>query len=101
MRMPTGRNRRAVASYQAMDAPARRHLIDAVMDLYVAWRERSTAVDVAYACFRDATAEERALAHAAYLAALDQEEGAAAEYRLALERAASIFREEPRVALAG
>ncbi len=84
-----------------MDGPARRHLIDTVMDLYVAWRERSASVSVAYARFRDAPAGERALAHAAYLAALDQEERAASEYRFALERATAIFHQEPRVALAG
>jgi hypothetical protein len=78
---------------------ARRKLIDTVMDLYVAWRERSAAVDAAYRRFRDGPPSERAIAHAAYLAALDQEELAAIDYRRSLERAIAVCREEDRVAI--
>jgi hypothetical protein len=84
-----------------MDAPTRRQLVDTVMDHYVSWRERSASVGLAYTRFREAAPAERGLAHAAYLAALDQEELAAADYRAALEQAIATFNDEPRVALAG
>ncbi len=70
-----------------MDSEPRRELIDAVMDGYVAWRESSAGVAVAYERFRHAVADGRRLAYATYLAALDQEEGAAAEYRRCLDLA--------------
>ncbi len=82
-----------------MDDPDRRELIDTVMDVYVAWRERSAAVGAVYRRFRDGPPSERALAHAAYLAALDQEELAAIDYRRALERAIAVCREEDCVAI--
>ncbi len=87
-----------MASTGTMDDPTRRELIDTVMDGYVAWRERSAAVGAAYRRSRDASPRERALAHAAYLAALDQEELAAIDYRRALDRAIAVCREEDRVA---
>jgi hypothetical protein len=53
-----------------------RHLVDAIMDRYVAWREESVRVDTAYANWRRAPSGDRALLFAAYLAALDGEERA-------------------------
>ena len=61
-------------------APYSSTLIDAVMDGYVAWREESAAVHVAYGHWLRAEPKERALAFAAYYAALDREERAAATY---------------------
>jgi len=94
-----GRDRWLPASTGTMDSPTRRELIDTVVDLYVAWRERSAAVGAAYHRFRDAPPSDRALAHAAYLAALDQEELAAIDYRRALERAIPVCREDDRVTM--
>ena len=62
-------------------------LIDAVVDGYVAWREENAAVEAAYRRWLAAGREERALAFAAYSAALDREEYAAAEYQRVIERA--------------
>ncbi|MBV9337510.1 MAG: hypothetical protein JO262_06655 [Solirubrobacterales bacterium] len=64
-------------------------LIDAVLDGYIAWREENAAVEAAYRSWLAAAREERALAFAAYSAALDREEHAAAEYQLLIERAES------------
>ena len=64
-------------------------LIDAALDAYIAWREESAAVQDAYRNWLHAGREERALAFAAYSAALDREEYAAAEYQRLIERAQS------------
>lgn len=58
-----------------------------VFDAYVAWREESATVDVAYGNWLRADRQERRLAFAAYSAALDREEHAAEEYRRQYERA--------------
>jgi hypothetical protein len=55
-------------------------LIDAVMDGYVAWREESAGVETAYGYWVQAGPERREMAFAAYSAALDREEHAAATY---------------------
>jgi hypothetical protein len=55
-------------------------LVDQVMDTYAEWREHAGPVADAYACWCDATADERTVRFAAYLAALDQEEAAASEH---------------------
>ena len=55
-------------------------LIDAVMDGYVAWRGETGTVETAYRNWLRAERQERDLAFAAYCAALDREEYAAAEY---------------------
>jgi hypothetical protein len=65
---------------KALDAQLRPDLIDALMDLYCAWREECTGVDAAYARFCDVASAERALAYAAYAAALDQEGAACDRY---------------------
>jgi hypothetical protein len=64
-------------------------LVDAVLDAYIAWREETAAVEAAYRKWLGAGREERALAFAAYSAALDREEYAAAEYQRLIERAES------------
>ena len=56
-------------------------LIDAVMDGYVAWREESAAVEVAYADWVRAAPGERGPAFVTYFAALDREERAADTYK--------------------
>ena len=62
-------------------------LIDAMMDGYVSWREECAAVEKAYRDWLAARSEDRALAFAAYSAALDREEYAAGEYRRLIEDA--------------
>ncbi|HUO72191.1 MAG TPA: hypothetical protein VMU39_15595 [Solirubrobacteraceae bacterium] len=68
-------------------ATATSKLIDAVMDIYITWRERATAVEAAYRAWTSAPAHERASAYASYAQALDCEELAANEYRRMVEQA--------------
>ena len=56
-------------------------MVDAVIDGYVAWREQSAAAGDAYRRWAKATQAEQATAFAAYVAALDREEWAAARYQ--------------------
>ena len=65
-----------------------RHVVDAAMDRYLAWREESMRVDTAYANWRRAPSGDRTLLYAAYLAALDREERAATDYRRMIDRVA-------------
>jgi hypothetical protein len=53
---------------------------DALIDLYVDWREECWAVQVAYDRWREASKDDRAAAFAAYHAALDREERASDVY---------------------
>jgi hypothetical protein len=64
----------------------RSQLLDALMDGYVSWREESDAVSESYCAWTRATREERWLAYAAYVAALDREERAACTYRRLVEQ---------------
>lgn len=61
-------------------------LLDALMDGYVSWREESDAVSKSYRTWSRAMRDERSLAYAAYVAALDREERAACTYRSLVER---------------
>jgi hypothetical protein len=61
-------------------------LVDALMDMYVMWREACAAVDVAYRRWSRAQPAERALAFDEYVAALNREERAAREYRVMVEQ---------------
>jgi hypothetical protein len=56
------------------------HLVDRLMELYCDWRTACSAVRTAYEQFAAADDRDRALAHAAYSAALDREGSAADEY---------------------
>jgi len=67
--------------------PAARELVDEVMDRYTDWREACSVVELAYRGWRSATAEESALAHAGYVAALEREASAAGAYAELIERA--------------
>jgi hypothetical protein len=64
----------------ALDAELRPEMIDALMDLYCEWREECTGVHAAYSRFCDVASAERALAYAAYTAALDREGAACQSY---------------------
>jgi hypothetical protein len=59
----------------------RQNTIDALVDEYVRWREHCLMVRRAYDIWAIAPVSERGLAHAAYVAALDREGDAAANYQ--------------------
>jgi hypothetical protein len=57
------------------------HLVDALIEHYVSWREECATVASSYENWNRAESGDRALAFSAYVAALDREELAAASYR--------------------
>ena len=63
-----------------MSTEIRTDLVDRLMELYCDWRTRCWDVRNAYDQFLDASAPDRAVAYAAYTAALDQEESACESY---------------------
>ncbi|MEA2160048.1 MAG: hypothetical protein QOD66_2428 [Solirubrobacteraceae bacterium] len=54
--------------------------IDALVELYVCWREECRAVRDAYEWWGDSDRGQRTLAYAGYVAALDREQQAAYAY---------------------
>jgi hypothetical protein len=70
-------------------APGGSHLVDAVIDGYVTWREESAAVQATYEHWQRVSRDERAAAFDGYVAALDREELTASAYRRLVERAAA------------
>lgn len=58
-----------------------RALTDGLFQRYTSWRNQSDAVQRAYEAWVSSEGANRDLAYARYLAALDQEELAAADYR--------------------
>jgi hypothetical protein len=58
----------------------------ALEDEYANWRKETEAVAESYRSWTRAPRDERWLAHAAYLAALDREEHAACAYRRLVEQ---------------
>jgi hypothetical protein len=71
-------------------------LIDDVMDAYIAWREESAAADGAYRRWKTAAAMDTAGAFAGYVAALDREERASAEYAQAIRRSTTAHSRDRR-----
>lgn len=63
--------------------PERAHESDA---WYACWRRQTEAVAESYRSWRRAPRDERRLAYADYVAALDREEHAACAYRRVVER---------------
>jgi hypothetical protein len=63
-------------------------LQDDFVDCYARWREECTGVRLAYERWRDSEPDVEPLAYAAYLAALDREDHAAADYRDCADRIA-------------
>lgn len=63
-----------------MSARVRPELVDRLIELYCQWRSQCWDVRAAYERFTAATADDRAVAYAAYRAALDREESAADAY---------------------
>jgi hypothetical protein len=66
------------------------HLLDEMIDVYVSWREESAAVAASYENWNRATAADKALAFSAYVAALDREARAAADYQRLVEQIVSL-----------
>jgi hypothetical protein len=67
--------------------------VDALIDTYAEWREECEAVHRAYGRWTGSERAVRALAYAAYRAALDREEKAAAVYQVAAARLVGAGRE--------
>jgi hypothetical protein len=65
-------------------------LADALIDLYVRWREECIAVQDAYERWIGAQREDRPAAYAAYSAALDREERAGQVYADLVRRVAPL-----------
>jgi hypothetical protein len=65
-------------------------LADALIDLYVRWREECLSVQAAYERWREAQGPDRPAAFAAYSAALDREERASDVYAELIRRAAPL-----------
>jgi hypothetical protein len=68
------------------DRATRKYLVDVAMDRYVEWREACLEVDAAYRNWSGAPATGSVLPSAAYMAALDREESAAAVYAASVDR---------------
>jgi hypothetical protein len=66
------------------------HLVDALIEHYVSWREECAAVTSSYENWSRAESGDRALAFSAYVAALDREELAAATYRRLIVEIAQV-----------
>jgi hypothetical protein len=64
-----------------------RRLADALIDLYVSWREECSAVELAYERWREAAKEDRETAFVAYNLALDREERASNVYAARIRQA--------------
>lgn len=63
-----------------MSTEIRQDLVDRMIELYCDWRTACWDVRAAYDRFPEAPASDRAVAFAAYLAALDREESACEFY---------------------
>lgn len=70
-------------------------LVDAMLDVYVSWREECVAVAAAYEAWSRAEHRDKPPAFDAYLAALDREHLAATVYRRFAEQVSQAQR--PRI----
>jgi predicted lipoprotein len=77
--------RRMTTQSPAPGHAVRERLADEVIETYVSWREACVAVERSYADWCRAPRDDRRLAHAVHVAALDREESAAEAYREAVE----------------
>jgi hypothetical protein len=66
------------------------HLVDALIDVYVSWREECAAVTRAYQDWTAAQPGDGKLAYGAYVAALDREENTATRYRELVAQIADV-----------
>jgi hypothetical protein len=67
-----------------------RRSLDVLLERYVAWREHCATVRRAYQSWDHSDRDERAVAYAGYVAALDREEHAAGAYARQIERVSRI-----------
>jgi hypothetical protein len=67
---------------------SRLRLFEVLIGGYVSWREASAAVTATYENWGRAPRDERAMAYAAYVTALDSEQRAASAYQRLAEQAA-------------
>jgi hypothetical protein len=70
---------------------AREQLADRAFRHYLDWRDETSTLELAYGRWVRAPREERAFAFAAYMAALDREEHAAARYERAMVNAERLL----------
>ena len=70
--------------------------IDTLVDVYIAWRHESVAVRRTYRWWRRAPVADRPVAFAAYAAALELEERAAARFAEAVEIVGRLRLHKPR-----
>jgi hypothetical protein len=70
-------------------------MIDRLLEHYCAWREECAEVHAAYDRFSDAPVPDRALAYAAYVAAVDREDAAAWMYAVQVDLVSSRIGAEP------
>jgi hypothetical protein len=75
-----------VRTASSTDSARARRSIDVLLERYVWWREECNAVEQTYQWWSDCDGGRRALAYAAYRAALDREERAASAYARQIER---------------
>ena len=82
---------RAFTPGQSASHPAA-ELLDEFIDTYVSWREECASVRTAYEHWVGCPREDRSLACASYLAALDREEQAALTHSTRCERVRAAVR---------
>jgi hypothetical protein len=75
-----------MTSEASVKGPARRRLVGAAMDAYLAWRDECGATSHAYRRWADAVEADAAMAWRAYEAALDREEQASVVYADLIQR---------------
>jgi hypothetical protein len=66
-------------------------IVDRLISAYCEWREECREVTAAYQRLSNAEPEDAALAHAAYIAALDREESAARAYESDVDLVTATF----------
>jgi hypothetical protein len=82
-----GSRKAAAMTPKILSRRSPRHaLVDEAMERYVEWRQECAAVEDAYTNWSSAPARDAELPYAAYGAALDREQSAAALYGRALVR---------------
>ncbi len=78
-----------------MSTEIRPDLVDRLIELYCDWRTACWDVRAAYDRFLDAPAPDRAVAFAAYTAALDREESACESYAAQIRAIQSRYSDAP------
>src|SRR6478735_4069874 len=89
---------RRVLQRRQFDESLREQLIEEAFARYLDWLAESEAVNAAYGAWSSAPPTDAALPFAAYGAALDREERAAAVYRSVIDRIEQLFGGEARLA---